>query len=233
MDLAPVVDLVPSAASAAHNPPIGVFKREYGFAPSTIVSHTDAFREGMADANVITVMKHFPGLGYVTENTDTSSKVTDTTVGSTPRAVGIYRTEIAQGVDCIMVSSAIYARIDPRSPAVFSRAVVTGLLRGKLGFSGVVISDDLSAAEGVSAWSPAQRAILAIEAGVDIVLVSADPSVAAQMVEAVVAKARTDKAFAALVDAAARRVLLLKAREGLTSTPNGSLALIGRGTARK
>ena len=147
--------------------------------------------------------------------------------------MGIYRTEIAQGVDCIMVSSAIYARIDPRSPAVFSRAVVTGLLRGKLGFSGVVISDDLSAAEGVSAWSPAQRAILAIEAGVDIVLVSADPSVAAQMVEAVVAKARTDKAFAALVDAAARRVLLLKAREGLTSTPNGSLALIGRGTARK
>jgi beta-N-acetylhexosaminidase len=233
MDLAPVVDLVPSAASAAHNPPIGVFKREYGFAPSTIVSHTDAFREGMADSKVITVMKHFPGLGYVTQNTDTSSKVVDTTVGSSSASVAIYRSEIAEGVDCIMVSSAIYARIDPKSPAVFSRAVVTNLLRGKLGFNGVVISDDLSAAEGVSAWSPSQRAILAIEAGVDIVLVSADPTVAAQMVDAVVAKARTDKAFAALVDAAARHVLLLKAREGLTSTPNGSPSPVGRRRVRE
>jgi beta-N-acetylhexosaminidase len=233
MDLAPVVDLVPSAAVAARNPPIGVFKREYGYSASTIVSHADAFRDGMAASNVITVMKHFPGLGYVNQNTDTASKVTDTTVGATSASVGIYRAEIAEGANCIMVSSAIYARIDPRSPAVFSRTVVTNLLRTKLGFSGVVISDDLSAAEGVSAWTPEQRAILAVEAGVDIVLVSASPSVAAEMVAAVLAKARTDKAFAAVVDAAARRVLLLKAREGLTSTPNGSSAPMGRSTVRQ
>ena len=84
------------------------------------------------------------------------------------------------------------------------------LLRDRLGFDGVVISDDLSKAAQVLAWSPADRAVLAIQAGVDIVLVSTDPSVIGPMVEAVVAKARSDPAFAAMVDAAARRVVELK-----------------------
>jgi beta-N-acetylhexosaminidase len=233
MDLAPVVDLLPSAASAPHNPPIGAFKREFGFSAPTIVSHADAFRDGMAASNVITVMKHFPGLGFVTQNTDTTRNVIDTTTSADGDSVSIYREEIARGADCIMISSAIYRRIAPSAPAVFSPAVVTTLLRKKLGFNGVIITDDLSAAQGVAQWSPAQRAILAIEAGVDIVLVSGDPTVAAQMVNAVLAKARTDKTFAALVDAAARRVVLLKAREGLSATPNGSLVPVGRGTTRQ
>ncbi|HEX4058015.1 MAG TPA: glycoside hydrolase family 3 N-terminal domain-containing protein [Galbitalea sp.] len=232
MDLAPVVDLLPSAASAVHNPPIGAFKREYGFSLPTIVEHATAFRDGMDASNVITVMKHFPGLGFVTQNTDTARNVTDTVTSADGDAVAIYRDEIARGADCIMVSSAVYRRIAPGKPAVFSSAVVTALLRKQLGFNGVVISDDLSASEAVDQWSPAQRAILAIEAGVDIVLVSADPAVAAQMVEAVVTKARTDQAFAALVDAAARRVVLLKARDGLSATPNGSLVQNARGARR-
>jgi beta-N-acetylhexosaminidase len=228
MDLAPVVDLVPSAAAAAHNPPIGVFKREFGFSAPTIITHADAFRDGMQASNVLTVIKHFPGLGFVSANTDTTRQVTDTVTGSDGVEIGIYRAEIAEGADCIMVSSATYSRLAPKIPAVFSSAIVTTLLRTKLGFTGVVISDDLSAAQQVGAWSPGERAILAIEAGVDIVLVSADPAVAAQMVDAVMSKARTDKAFAALVDAAARRVVLLKTREGLGATRNGTLRHIGR-----
>jgi beta-N-acetylhexosaminidase len=109
-----------------------------------------------------------------------------------------------------MVSSAIYARMDPDNPAVFSSAIVTGLLRQRLGFTGVIMTDDVSAAEQVSGWSPADRAVLALQAGVDIVLVSADPSVAAPMVSAVVAKAQSDPAFASVVDEAARHVVELK-----------------------
>jgi beta-N-acetylhexosaminidase len=233
MDLAPVVDLLPSAASAPGNPPIGAFKREYGFSAPTIMAHATAFRDGMATSNVLTVMKHFPGLGFVTKNTDTSSNVVDTTTAADGDAVAIYRDAIGRQANCIMVSSAIYQRLGESTPAVFSPAIVTTLLRNQLGFNGVIMSDDLSAAKAVAAWSPAQRAILAIEAGVDIVLVSADPTVAAEMVNAVTAKARTDKAFAALVDVAARRVVLLKAREGLSSTPNGSLVQHGRATERQ
>ncbi len=210
MDLAPVVDLIPSPQLAADNPPIGGYDRQYGYDPETIASHADAFRAGMDTAGVVPVVKHFPGLGDVTRNTDTDSGVTDTVTTATSPGVGVFGTQIQRGTRVVMVSSAIYAQLDPTVPAVFSTPIVTGLLRQQLGFTGVVMSDDLSAAAQVSGWSAADRAVLALQAGVDIVLVSADPTLAAPMVSAVVAKAQSDPAFAAVVDAAARRVVALK-----------------------
>jgi beta-N-acetylhexosaminidase len=88
--------------------------------------------------------------------------------------------------------------------------MVTGLLRDKLGFGGIIMTDDLSGAKEVESVAPGNRAIRAIEAGVDMVLVSKDPAMAAPMVDAVLAKAKSDPAFAALVDAAARRVVETK-----------------------
>ena len=210
MNLAPVADLVPSAQAAENNPPIGGFDRQFGYDPATITSHAFAFRVGMDTAGVVPVVKHFPGLGFVSENTDTDTGVTDTVTTSTSPSVGVFASQIDTGAQVVMMSSAIYSRIDAHSPAVFSSAVVTGLLRDKLGFQGVIMSDDLSAAAQTMPWSPADRAVLAIEAGVDIVLASADPSVAVPMIDAVVAKAQADPAFAATVDAAARRVVTLK-----------------------
>ncbi|NNC13550.1 glycoside hydrolase family 3 protein [Planctomonas sp. JC2975] len=210
MNLAPVVDLIPSPQAAENNPPIGGFDRQFGYDPDTITGHADAFRAGMDTSGVVPVIKHFPGLGNVTENTDTDSGVTDTVTTATSPSVGVFGTEIQREARVVMMSTAIYTQLDPNSPAVFSSAIVTGLLRDKLGFRGVVMSDDLSVAEQTSAWSPADRAILALQAGVDIVLISADSSLAAPMVAAVVAKAKADPAFAATVDDAARRVVELK-----------------------
>ena len=210
MNLAPVVDLIPDAAAAASNPPIGGYDREYGFDAAGIVEHADAFRAGMTAAGVRSVVKHFPGLGAVTANTDDTAGVTDTSTTAQSDSVSIYRSEIASGADTVMVSSAIYSLIDPKAPAVFSPTVVTGLLRDSLEFDGVIMTDDLSGATQVTAWSPADRAVLSIEAGCDIVLVSRTPAVAAEMIDAVVAKAKSDPRFADLVDAAATRVLTLK-----------------------
>ncbi|HWV78801.1 MAG TPA: glycoside hydrolase family 3 N-terminal domain-containing protein, partial [Isoptericola sp.] len=80
-----------------------------------------------------------------------------------------------------------------------------------LGFDGVVMTDDVSAAAQVQDRSPGERAVDAVDAGVDLVLASADPSVAPAMADALVAKARKDPAFAEKVDASARRVLAAKA----------------------
>jgi beta-N-acetylhexosaminidase len=211
MNLAPVVDLIPSAEAAASNPPIGRFDREYAFDVAGIVSHAGAFRRGMAANGVVTVDKHFPGLGDVTGNTDDTAGVTDSTTSAQSPSVEIYRQEIAAGAPAIMMSSANYALIDGTLPAAFSPAVTRGLLRDQLGFTGVIMTDDMSGATQVAAWSPADRAILSIQAGCDIVLVSRSPAVAAEMVDAAVAKAQADPAFAALIDAAARRVVALKA----------------------
>ncbi|MCU1543153.1 MAG: Beta-N-acetylhexosaminidase [Microbacteriaceae bacterium] len=210
MNLAPVVDLVPSAAAAASNPPIGVFDRGYGHDPATILAKARSFREGMTAGGVVSVLKHFPGLGLVTQNTDTSSNVVDSVTTAGSPSVDIYRAEIGAGAQSIMMSSATYTAIDPTAPALFSESVVSGLLRDELGFDGVIMTDDVAASAQVQAWAPADRAILAIEAGCDMVLVARTPAMSFEMVDAVVAKARADAAFADRVDDAARRVLALK-----------------------
>ena len=211
MNLAPVADLV-DIARPASNEPIGRWGREYGHDAATVSSQAGAFAEGMQASKVIPTYKHFPGLGRVTANTDTSAGVVDsTTTRSADTAVSvIFGAAIAAGAPVIMVSSATYSLIDPSAPAVFSSTIVTDMLRREMGFSGVVITDDVSAAVQVQDVSAGDRAVRAIRAGCDLVLASADPTVAADMVKALIATARSDPAFAARVDESATRVLNLK-----------------------
>ncbi|MDT3329592.1 glycoside hydrolase family 3 N-terminal domain-containing protein [Microbacterium aquilitoris] len=210
LDLAPVADIVTSEATRFDNPPIGGYGRQYGYDASTVADKAGAFADGMRDAGILPTFKHFPGLGHVSANTDTTADVVDRAVTPDGPDVDLYRPLTAAGPSAVMVSSAIYDRIDGSTPAVFSPKVV-GLLRSEVGFDGVVFSDDLSGAVAVSAWSPADRAVRAISAGVDVVLVSAKPSVFPAMYDAVLAKAKADPQFAAQVDAAAARVLAAKA----------------------
>jgi beta-N-acetylhexosaminidase len=209
LDLAPVMDLVP-AGTEDQNPPVGALQRHYGTTAQSVTSHAGAFAAGLHDAGVAVAIKHFPGLGHVTANPDASAGVTDDVTTSDGPEVGVFADGIEAGADQVMVSTAVYSRIDPSAPAAFSSVVVTDLLRGQLGFDGVVITDDLSGAEQVAAWSPGDRAIAAIAAGVDIVLVSKVPDVAPEMVRAVVHQAQVDPDFAAQVDAAFARVIAAK-----------------------
>lgn len=211
MNLAPVADLV-DIARPASNEPIGRWGREYGHDAATVSSQAGAFAEGMQASKVIPTYKHFPGLGRVKDNTDTSAGVVDsTTTRSADTAVSVvFGAAIAAGAPVIMVSSATYSLIDPSAPAVFSSTIVTDMLRREMGFSGVVITDDVSAAVQVQDVSAGDRAVRAIRAGCDLVLASADPTVAADMVKALISTARSDPAFAARVDESATRVLNLK-----------------------
>ena len=211
MNLAPVADLV-DIARPASNEPIGRWGREYGHDAATVSSQAGAFAEGMQASKVIPTYKHFPGLGRVKDNTDTSAGVVDsTTTRNADTAVSvIFGAAIAAGAPVIMVSSATYSLIDPSAPAVFSSTIVTDMLRREMGFSGVVITDDVSAAVQVQEVGAGDRAVRAIRAGCDLVLASADPTVAADMVKALISTARSDPAFAARVDESATRVLNLK-----------------------
>ena len=211
MNLAPVADLV-DIARPASNEPIGRWGREYGHDAATVSSQAGAFAEGMQASKVIPTYKHFPGLGRVKDNTDTSAGVVDsTTTRSADTAVSVvFGAAIAAGAPVIMVSSATYSLIDPSAPAVFSSTIVTDMLRREMGFSGVVITDDVSAAVQVQDVSAGDRAVRAIRAGCDLVLASADPTVAADMVKSLIATAQSDPAFAARVDESATRVLNLK-----------------------
>jgi len=216
VNLAPVADTVPPGVS---NPPIGAFGRQYGSDPATVATHAAAFAAGLADAGVVPTAKHFPGLGRVSANTDVSSGVTDRVTTRTDPYLAPFRAVIRTGHPFVMMSSAVYSRIDPAQPAAFSPTVITGLLRDDLGFDGVVVSDDLGAARQVSAVPAGDRAVRFVAAGGDMVL-TVSPATLPAMFDALYDRAARDPAFRARVDRSAERVLLAKQRLGLVA-PNG------------
>jgi beta-N-acetylhexosaminidase len=212
VDLAPVLDTVPPGN--APNPPIGDLDREYGRTPARVTSHGVAVARGLADARVDATVKHFPGLGRVTGNTDTTSGVTDRVTTRHDPYLQPFAAAIKAGVPFVMVSTAIYARIDPTRPAVFSPTIVTGMLRRDLGFRGVIITDDIGNARQVAGYSPGRRAAMFVHAGGTIAL-TVDPYVVAAMTTRLLARARTDASFRAQVNAAALVVLRAKLARGL------------------
>jgi beta-N-acetylhexosaminidase len=214
LDLAPVLDTVPSAAAAGRNPPIGGFEREFGYDPATVAAHGVAFVQGLAAAGVATSVKHFPGLGRVAANTDTSSGVVDSVTTRHDPYLAPFAAAGNAGTPFVMMSTAVYARIDPDNPAAFSPTIMQGMLRGDLGFHGVIVSDDLGNARQVASVSVPDRALRFLAAGGDLVL-TLDNGQTAAMVGAVLARAQADSRFRAQVDASALRVLLAKQRLGL------------------
>lgn len=214
VNLAPVADVVPKELADV-NEPIAGLDRGYGSDPSKVGKKVTAFVEGMADAGVGTSLKHFPGLGKVRGNTDFAAKVTDQKTGPDDPDFAPFRAGIDAGASMIMIANAYYEKIDPDRQAVFSKKIITDLVRGDLGFDGVVISDDL-AAEAVADLSPEKRAVRFVEAGGDLMIIG-DPSEAEDMAEALDDKAEDDPAFERRITESAARVATLKSKLGLAS----------------
>lgn len=212
LTFAPVADVVP-ADKVSTNAPIGRLRRGYGSTGDQVAAKVGAFVRGMQASGVGTSPKHFPNLGEVTENTDFAHGVTDTVTDGKGDELKPYRAAIDAGTDTIMVSTAIYTKIDPQNPGAFSSKVV-GIIRNDLGFDGVVVTDDLGVAKAVAKVPAAQRAVRAVAAGADIAI-TVDPALASAMADGLVQAAKKDAAVAGQVTKSAERVLVLKARHGL------------------
>jgi beta-N-acetylhexosaminidase len=213
LNFAPVLDVVPPGTDA-QNAPIGALKRGYGHDPATVSAHALTLMRGMDGAGIATTGKHFPGLGRVTGNTDFTAAVVDDMTTATDPYLAPFRDAASAGVPMIMVALATYQKIDPTELAVFSPAVMRQMLRSSLGFTGVVVSDDLGATVAVANIAPADRAIDFLVAGGDLII-SKTVAPANAMAAAIAARASTDAAFKARVDDAALRILRAKAARGL------------------
>lgn len=211
-NLAPVADTVPESKLRS-NAPIGALQRNFGTDPDDVADAVVAVVEGLSDAKVATSLKHFPGLGRVTTNTDFGVAVDDLTT-THDDLLEPFTEAMDAGVSSVMVSSAIYSRIDPGVPAVHSSTIVTGLLREQLGWQGVVISDDLGAAGAMDSVAARDRGVRFIAAGGDLVI-NADPGTIGEMIDETLDRAASDRVFADGLDAHVTRVLQLKASVGL------------------
>jgi beta-N-acetylhexosaminidase len=213
VNLAPVMDVVPPGTDAI-NKPIGALNREFGHDPATVGDHGAAVVRGMQAAGVASTLKHFPGLGRVAGNTDTSAGVVDSAMTADDPYLAAFRAGIQAGAPMAMVSLATYTAIDPDHQAVFSTKIIEGLLRGDLGFDGVVVSDDLGAATSVAAIPVGDRAVRFLSAGGELVLVEGTDS-AIEMEAAVSARAASEPSFEAVANAASLRIIEANSAYGL------------------
>lgn len=215
VDLAPVADVVP-ASLKSQNAPVGQLDREYGDTPQQAGQGVEAFVQGMRKAGIATSVKHFPGLGRVRGNTDFAAGVVDDVTVRGDANLQPFADGIKAGTSMVMVSTVTYSKIDPKNRAVFSPTVIQGMVRGDLGWQGVVITDDVGSAAEVKAVPAGDRATRFVAAGGDIVI-NAEPGLTAVMVNALVAEAQQDTSFAAKLTSSVRRVLTLKQDYGLVS----------------
>ena len=169
----------------------------------------------MADAGVQSAIKHYPGLGAVTGNTDfTADGILDTTTTLDGTEIKAFDTTIDQADPAmVMMALATYQAIDPNDPAVFSSIIIDGHLRGDLGYDGVVISDSMSAA-AVSAYDTTQLGVKLVEAGGDLVCIGYTNYVV-PILDGLSTRTASDPAFANEVTQSAIRVMTLKIKMGL------------------
>lgn len=208
VNYAPVADV----NNNARNPVINI--RSYGEDPSRVAAMVAASTRGLEQGGMMATLKHFPGHG----DTDVDSHL-GLPVIPHPRArlealeLPPFRAGVAAGASGVMVGHIELTAVDQtRQPATFSSVVVTDLLRGSLGFRGLVYSDSMRMAGVRALAEPGEAGVKAAEAGIDAIIDSPDSMAVVRALKAAVESGRLPRAR---VEASARKILEAKARMGL------------------
>ncbi len=209
-DLAPVVDV------QTVNPPI-LESRMFGSNPQTVAMYAGAFLNGLQQNNVAACLKHFPGLGAVTSDPHTGLPVVNRSMAQLEQIdLKPYKLLLSsEHPAMVMATDVLMPAIDPNLPAELSPKAINGVLRGQLGYKGVVITDGLYM-QGISdQWSLSQAAVLAIVAGDDIVEGPYTPDQVAGVIAALKAAIQQNQLTVKRIDQSVLRILLLKIHYGL------------------
>lgn len=209
LDFAPVCDVNVNP----QNPVIGALGRSFSGDPARAAACAGAFARGLHDQSVLTAAKHFPGHGSSTS--DSHLGFTDVTGTWTEAELEPFATLIKQHLaDMVMTAHVFNARLDPKYPATLSRAVITGLLRGRLGFTGVVVTDDLQMRAVTSRYGFKEALGLAVNAGADVLLIGNnleyDPAAGRKALDALMELVAEGKVPAARIRESYARIQALK-----------------------
>lgn len=227
-DYAPDADVNVNPA----NPVIGV--RSFGSDPGLVARLVAAQVDGYRAGNVIATAKHFPGHGDTTVDSHLGVPVIDHTRAEWERLdLPPFRAAIARGVDSIMTAHIIVPALDPsRYPATLSRPIITGMLRDRLRYDGVVVTDALDMKGARAEYGDDRIPVLALQAGVDVLLKppadAAGNGVFGLQLNAVLSAVRTGQLSEARIDRSVRRILALKDRRGLFRNPYADESQVGR-----
>jgi len=217
VNFAPVVDV----NNNPRNPVINT--RSYGEDPALVSRLASAYVRGLQDGGMIATLKHFPGHG----DTDVDSHL-GLPIIKDPRET-LDRTEfppfkagIAAGAGAVMTAHIEMPALDPapNTPTTLSRPIVSGVLRGEMGFDGLIYTDSMGMAGVAALYKPGEAAVRAVKAGNDVVLHSPDDAAAFEAIKAAVASGDIPRAQ---IDRSVERVLRAKAMTGLHRTRSVNL----------
>jgi beta-N-acetylhexosaminidase len=212
LNLAPVVDLSlnPEGLIARNG-------RSFGALPDLVTRHARAFIQAHRQLGILTTLKHFPGKGSTGE--DTHFEMADVTSLYQEQELFPFRQLIQEGrADLVMTAHIHHRGWDPDFPVTLSPIILKDLLRGKLGYAGVIISDDLLMEAIIRQFSLEEACLLAVQAGVDILLASNnspqgdDPDLFRRMFEALWHGFEQGRISAEMIQAAGTRIMSLKRR---------------------
>jgi beta-N-acetylhexosaminidase len=206
-NLAPVVDI----NNNPENPVIGV--RSFGETAENVSRFAKAFMKGMQVVGVITTLKHFPGHGDTHVDSHLALPVITHSLKKIEKLELVpFKECIEEGADTIMTAHVYFPELenDENRPATMSHKVITGLLREKLGFDGVVTTDCMEMKAIADTVGTARGAVEGIKAGVDLIMISHLPSLQMETIEAIVAAVESGGISESRIDESYRRVQKLK-----------------------
>ncbi len=169
INLAPLLDL------QAEPPSPDLVLRSFGDNPAMASDMGAEMIRGLQEGGISATARHFPGRGSAAGKRGESPAVSLSKEKLVERDLAPFRVAIAGGVDAVMAANARFAALDGDQPAMFSPKIVTDLLRRDMGFSGVVVTEDLSAPSVLGAMAIEEALGRSLQAGCDLLLVSHDP----------------------------------------------------------
>ena len=212
INLAPVVDLDLFPA----NPIIGRVHRSFGADPQNVARHAGAFIDAHREAGVLCTLKHFPGHG--SSRADSHLGLTDITRTWSAIELEPFARLIREGrADAVMTAHVFHAGFDPQRPATLSPQVVTGLLRERLGFDGVVLSDDMQMKAVTDHFGLRTAIGDALRAGVDILVfgnnLEFDPDIVSKAAGMIREMVEAEEIAPERIDQSYRRIMRLKDKQ--------------------
>ncbi len=215
MNFAPVMDLnVPGTDRIMQGRTFGSDPELVGHLGGTVI-------EGLQKAGILATAKHFPGIGGIKLDPHQDLPVMYTPLSELEkRELVPFRMAIAARVAAIMTAHVIYFDVDPNSPATLSRILMTDVLRNKMGFDGLIVSDDMEMGAIERRFSVEESAVLALMAGVDIILICHEKEKIVRALEAVRTFVEKDIEGRRCLVKALLRVLAAKERYNIGSEFN-------------
>ncbi|WP_420496065.1 beta-N-acetylhexosaminidase [Macrococcus psychrotolerans] len=210
LDFAPVLDIWSNPV----NKVIG--DRSFGHDANTVSDMSRSFRRGINDSGIITSGKHFPGHGDTVADSHVTLPVSNKSLDELMKFELLpFKRHIDDGIDMIMVSHISFPSIDSNYPASISKEIVTNILKKRLGYKGVIISDDLNMGAISNRYSLNEAVVRGLQSGETIMLIGSDAVDVDTLIQYVKSNVENGNIDKKIIDENNEKIIRLKLKYGI------------------